>query len=149
MSTTANAHPLLTLVERLASARPFSAEAVSRLTGVTLTPTDGNENHLFTFYAGGPSADGLLTAVDLRIPNGQGNRIDGKVILIVSPTAQLSARQVRDHFGHPWNFSVPRVDAEVKQAYGLMWRFQWGMLRCGYKPEESDRVSSLILDADR
>lgn len=147
MSTTS--HPLLSLVEALARARPFSVDAVSRLTGVSLTPTGENENHLFTFYAGGPSPDGLLTAVDLRIPNGQGNRIDGKVILIVAPTAQLSARQVRDHYGHPWNFSVPRVEAEVKQAYGLMWRFQWGLLRCGYKPEENDRVSSLILDADR
>lgn len=142
-------HPLLKLVESLAKARPFSAEQVSKLTGVNLQPTNGQENPFFDFYAGGPSPDGQLTHVEVRVPNAQGNRIDGKVILIVAPSAQLPARLVRDFYGHPWNFSVPRVEADVKQAHGLMWRFQWGMVRCGYKPDEGDRVSSLILDADR
>ncbi|MFM7201689.1 MAG: hypothetical protein ACKO6N_12945 [Myxococcota bacterium] len=149
MSSSATLNPLLQLVEHVAQSRPFKADVLSRLTGVNLEPEPVEENPFFTFYAGGPSPDGLLQHVEVRVPNGKGNRIDGKVILIVSPAAQLSARTLREHFGHPWNFSVPRVDAEVQQAHGLMWRLQWGMIRCGYKPDEGDRVSSIIFDADR
>lgn len=147
--STPTLHPLLRLVDELSRHHPFQVEEIVQHTGTPLKPSSEEVNPFFTFYEGGPSPDGQLLHVDVRIPNGKGNRIDGKIILIVSPAAQLFAPQVRAHYGHPWGFSVPRVEVEPPQAHGLMWRFQWGMLRCGYKPNEADRVSSLILDADR
>lgn len=139
---------VLTLVERLVDARPFSRRKVERLTGATLREDEANANRYIAVHVS-EEARPPLTRVELRLPQAGATRRDGLLIVDLDPAAvQLRQAEIQERFGSKFTLVFPtageRPDAPLYHTYS----HPWGDLRFGLG-RSSGLLETVVIDAER
>lgn len=115
---------LFQVIEALMRQRPFTLEAVSRITESTLRKADSNE--YFATFMSVRDAKAPLREVELRLPTSASTKKDGILILSIDTAARITTEAVEKRFGSRPEFSVPEPAAPHEFAY--RYRQPWGDL---------------------
>ncbi len=141
---TAMSNALFTVIEELMRARPFTPEAVGRITGTALRDPSPSSNRYFKMYHSARSAKAFLQAVELRVPTPAAAVKDGLVILSISAEARIDPSAVTKRFGASPELSVPEPAAPYELTYS--YRRSWGKLSFQFA-RSSQFLMSAVIDA--
>ena len=103
------------LIETLIHQRPFTREAVSRITGTTLWKTSANK--YFATFMSVRGAKTPLRNVELRLPTSASSKKDGLLILSVDAAARITPEAVEKQFESRPDLSVPEPAAPYEFSY--------------------------------
>lgn len=117
---------LFTVIEELMRNRPFTPDAVSRITGTTLRDPSPSSNQYFTMYRSVHPAKAPLQAVELRIPTPAASAKDGLLILSIGTEARIEPQAVAKRFGASPEVSASEPAAPYELTYG--YPLPWGKL---------------------
>jgi len=115
---------LFSIVEALIRLRPFTLEAVGRITGTI--PKEFGSNEYFAMFESNRAGKGPIIGVELRLPKPASSKRDGLVILSIDPAACLLPETVEKRFGPGYDVDVPEPAAPYEFTYG--YRQSWGSL---------------------
>lgn len=139
-----DAAALFATISSLSALRPFTAAAVSRITGAKLKDTP-QSNPYFTVQRAEKGAAGAFDSVEVREPTAQSAGKGGMILLtIADPCVQRA--EVGDRFGamEPTDPGPPSPhmppDSPVYDTYPQ----RWGKLKLGYRPSTGCLVSVVM-----
>lgn len=137
-----NPAALFQMVEALIRQRPFTLEAVSRITETTLR--EAGSNQYFAMFMSVRDAKAPLREVELRLPTSASSKKDGILILSVDTAARITPETVEKQFGSRPNLSVPEPAAPYEVAY--TYKQPWGDLSFEFA-RRTRYLVAVILDA--
>jgi hypothetical protein len=130
------------LIEALIRQRPFTLDAVSRITETTMRKADSND-YFVTFM----SARGVKTPlrnVELRLPTSASSKKDGILILSIDSSARITPEAVGKQFESRPDVSAPEPAAPYEFSYTYVQ--PWG--RLSFEFARGTRcVTAVIIDA--
>ena len=133
---------LFKLIDVLIGQRPFTREAVSRITETTLREADSNE--YFATFKSVRDAKAPLREVELRLPTAASSKKDGILILSIDTAARITTEAVEKHFGSPPGLSVPEPAAPYEVAY--TYKKPWGDLSFEFA-RRTRYLTAVVIDA--
>ncbi|MEK7406480.1 MAG: hypothetical protein AAB225_15365 [Acidobacteriota bacterium] len=107
---------LFDVIESLIRQRPFTVEAVARITGKILEELPRRPGQPFTEFSSGRDWNADLQGVDLRLPAAAGSEADGAVYLVINVRLPIKPEDVAARFGGN--------GSEYEHAWGAVRFFQ-------------------------
>ena len=122
------------LVQRIAAARPFDAQAVAQLTGLTVGPGQGS-NAWFTVFTSAPGATstGAFTSVEVRQPTSQSAGKSGVVLLGIGGC--IPKTDVGGRFGTSTGSILPTPAQPPGSPTWDRYPQPWGEVRLGFSAD--------------
>ncbi|MEP7120468.1 MAG: hypothetical protein ABJE95_06155 [Byssovorax sp.] len=137
------------MVQDLAAARPFRADAVAAITTQPLQPASSQPNAYFTIYTAHDDANPHVKETELRVPKAGATADDGLLILTLPTTSCIAESEVKAHFGDKAEPSFPSPREPASAPMYLVYRLPWGALRFGFERGGRACLTTVVLDATR
>jgi hypothetical protein len=130
------------LIEALIRQRPFTLDAVSRITETTMRKADSNE--YFATFMSVRGAKTPLRQVELRLPTSASSKKDGMLILSIDSSARITPEAVEKQFESRPDLSVPEPAAPYEFSY--TYAQPWGRLSFEFA-RRTRYLVAVIIDA--
>jgi hypothetical protein len=126
----------------------FTPEALTSLTGLSLTDDPLPNKHFSVHYSLGNMAKEhpFIKKVELRSPVEKGNP-GGLIILDLCNTSHITGKDVVKKFGEVSDLTIPSPEQPEEDPVFLVYKYDWGELGFGCSRDESDSLVSVVLDA--
>jgi len=144
-----DAERILAIVESIAAARPFTADAVSRATGTKLYLAASESNDFFAIYRADDSAGGLFCEVELRVSRSTAAAQGGLVLLELAGDAGrcIDRGAVMARWGESPELLPPNPHQLAGALYYLRYALDWGAISFGFATEPRECLGAIVLDA--
>lgn len=137
------------MVQDLAAARPFRADAVAAITHQPLQPASSQPNAYFTIYTAHDDANAHVRETELRVPKPSATADDGLLILTLPTTSCVAQGEVKAHFGDKAEPSFPSPREPATAPMYLVYHLPWGALRFGFERGGRECLTTVVLDATK
>lgn len=142
-------HPLLTLLETLTNSLPLTQEKVSSALGTSLRPASLQNNPFFQLLEGGACYQGMISRVDLRLPNGKHPGSAPMLVLEVAPGTGLRRQECFEAFGEIHELRIPTPRQPAGSPMLFVFSQGWGTLKLGLTDDAAEEVVTILMDTSR
>lgn len=137
------------MVQDLAAARPFRADAVAAITSQPLQPASSQPNAYFTIYTAHDDANAHVRETELRVPKAGATADDGILILTLPKSSCVAQSEVKAHFGDKAEPSFPSPREPATAPMYLVYHLPWGAMRFGFERGGRECLTTIILDGTK